>query len=152
MRPFIDIAGALADEHRARALLALRKGELCLCQITELLGLAPSTVSKHLSVLKGAGLVEARKQGRWMYFRITQEQHAPPAVIDAIHWTSLALCREPRILDDARRLRQILCEDPEELCRRQCARRNCCPVPGSTRPARPGRANSSPSRRRARAH
>jgi DNA-binding transcriptional ArsR family regulator len=129
MRQFLDVTSALADEHRVRALLALRQHELCLCQITELLGLAPSTVSKHLSLLKAAGLVEARKQGRWMYFGIADEQQAPPTVLAAIHWTRAALSRERQIVDDARHLKQILQEDPEELCRRQCARRNCCPSP-----------------------
>ena len=58
MREFMNITGALADETRVRTLLALRKGELCVCQITELFGLAPSTVSKHLSLLFQAGLVD----------------------------------------------------------------------------------------------
>jgi DNA-binding transcriptional ArsR family regulator len=58
---------ALADETRVRTLLSLRQGELCVCQITELFGLAPSTVSKHLSILFQAGLVDSRKDGRWMY-------------------------------------------------------------------------------------
>jgi ArsR family transcriptional regulator len=55
MREFMNITKALADENRVRTLLALRKGELCVCQTTEL-GLAPSTVSKHLSILYQAGL------------------------------------------------------------------------------------------------
>jgi DNA-binding transcriptional ArsR family regulator len=58
MREFMNITKALADENRVRALLALRHGELCVCQITEFFGLAPSTMSKHLSVLYQAGLLE----------------------------------------------------------------------------------------------
>jgi ArsR family transcriptional regulator, arsenate/arsenite/antimonite-responsive transcriptional repressor len=45
MWEFMNIVRALADENRVRALLSLREGELCLCQIIEFLGLAPSTVS-----------------------------------------------------------------------------------------------------------
>ena len=45
MREFMNITKALEDENRVRALLALRKGELCVCQLTELFGLAASTVS-----------------------------------------------------------------------------------------------------------
>ena len=70
MREFMNITKALADENRVRTLLALRKGELCVCQITELFGLAPSTVSKHLSILFQAGLVESRKEGRWIYYQL----------------------------------------------------------------------------------
>jgi len=63
----MNLTKALADESRVRAVLALRQGELCVCQITELFGFAPSTVSKHLSILFQANLVESRKDGRWIY-------------------------------------------------------------------------------------
>jgi DNA-binding transcriptional ArsR family regulator len=49
-------------------------GELCVCQIIELLGLVPSTVSKHMSILKQAGLVENRKEARWMYYRLPKKE------------------------------------------------------------------------------
>ena len=66
----MNITRALADENRVRALLALRRGELCVCQITELFGLAPSTVSRHLSILFQAGLVESRTEGRAALHRL----------------------------------------------------------------------------------
>ena len=55
---------ALANEKRVRVLLALRGGGLCVCQITELFGLAPSAISKHLFILHQAERVESRKDGR----------------------------------------------------------------------------------------
>ena len=61
MDEIINIAKALSDSNRIRTLLALRKQELCVCRIIEILNLAPSTVSKHIAVLKNAGLVESRK-------------------------------------------------------------------------------------------
>ena len=70
MKDCLNITKALADENRLRMLLALQDGELCVCQITELMGLAMSTVSKHLSILYQAGLVNARKEGRWMYYSL----------------------------------------------------------------------------------
>ena len=63
MREFMTVIKALAEENRVRVVLALRERELCVCQIVELLGLAPSTVSKHLSILYQAGLLESRKDG-----------------------------------------------------------------------------------------
>ncbi len=65
MREFMNITKALADETRVRMLMALREGELCVCQITELFGFAPSTVSKHLSVLhcRTGGLPQGRADG-----------------------------------------------------------------------------------------
>ncbi|TFG44900.1 MAG: ArsR family transcriptional regulator, partial [Candidatus Brocadiia bacterium] len=58
MLSFLSITKALADESRVRTLMALDGRELCVCQITELLGLAPSTVSKHMAILTQARLVE----------------------------------------------------------------------------------------------
>lgn len=85
MRQVLTIAKAIGDESRARTLLALREGELCLCQIIDLLKLSPSTVSKHLDVLQQAGLVERRKEGRWHYFRLAGRE-ATPVARRAIEW------------------------------------------------------------------
>jgi ArsR family transcriptional regulator, arsenate/arsenite/antimonite-responsive transcriptional repressor len=119
MRDFLDLTKALADENRVRLLLALRGGELCACQLTELLQLAPSTVSKHLSLLRHAGLVESRKEGRWIYFKLAGRE-ASVAVREAIDWVNKSLGRSPAALEDARRLRMILKQDPSELCKRLC--------------------------------
>ena len=72
MRSTLRITKALADIQRLRILMMLRTGELCVCQIIAVLGLAPSTVSKHLSILSGAGLVDSRKDGRWAFYRLPQ--------------------------------------------------------------------------------
>ena len=119
MREFMNLTKALADENRIRALLALQQGELCVCQITELFGLAPSTISKHLSVLYQAGLVESRKDGRWIYYKLPGNG-ASAAVRGAIAWVRKSLEGNPRIADDKQTLKRILRQDPAELCKRQC--------------------------------
>jgi len=121
MRQFMNITKALADPNRARALLALQRGELCVCQITELFGLAPSTVSKHLSILLQAGLVESRKEGRWIYYRLPGKE-APAVVREAIVWVEKSLADNPRAVEDKQTLKRILKQDPAELCKRQCCR------------------------------
>jgi DNA-binding transcriptional ArsR family regulator len=121
MRVLMNITKALADENRVRTLLALRAGELCVCQITELFKLAPSTISKHLSILHQAGLVESRKDGRWIYYRLPRAG-AAPAVRAAIRWVARSAAAEPRIVQDGQRLKKILRLDPVELCQRQCAK------------------------------
>ena len=63
MRPFMDITKALSDDNRVRLLCALQPGELCVCQLIELIGLAPSTVSKHMTILRQAGLITSRSPG-----------------------------------------------------------------------------------------
>jgi len=117
MRELLSITKALADENRLRALYALRSGELCLCQIIELLGLAPSTVSRHMAILWQARLVEGRKEGRWIYYRLMGTDR-PVEVQKAIAWICGALTKTKRIQEDGRRLKKILCIDPEELCRK----------------------------------
>jgi DNA-binding transcriptional ArsR family regulator len=115
MRHFLLLAKALADSHRVRALLALRGRELCVCQIVELLELAPSTVSKHLSILEQARLVERRKDGRWVYYCRPAER-SPEAVGDALRWLDTSLAKDPAAHQDTKRLKEILKIPVEELC------------------------------------
>jgi ArsR family transcriptional regulator len=119
MREFMSITKALADESRVRTLLALRQGELCVCQITELFGFAPSTVSKHLSILFQARLVESRKDGRWIYYQLAGKE-APVVVRKALDWIKKSQANDPQILADNKKLKKILKQDPAELCKRQC--------------------------------
>ncbi len=121
MRDLMKITKALADENRIRVLLALREGELCACQITELFGLAPSTMSKHLSILYQAGLVDSRKDGRWIYFRLPDGK-APTTIKQAIDWISKAAEEQPRIREDVELLKKIVRMDPSEICKRQCCK------------------------------
>lgn len=108
---------ALGDLNRLRIVLSLRGGQLCVCQIITLIGLAPSTVSKHLSILHQADLIEVEKQGRWMYYRLS------PAVDKRLmKWLEASLADDQRIDADAATLKRILAEDPEKLC--QMMRKN----------------------------
>ena len=118
MRKFMNITKALSYENRVRMLLALRKGELCVCQLAELLGLALSTVSKHLSILFQAGLVDSRKDGRWIYYRLPGKK-ADVAVREALDWVEKSLSDQAQVAEDARRLRKVLKQNLAELCKRQ---------------------------------
>ncbi len=115
MQRFLAITKALNDESRIRALLLLRDGELCLCQLIDVLGLAPSTVSKHMDVLLQAGLVERRKEGRWHFFRLSQDD-APSMIRRAIEWALDSLRRDPLAVDDCSKVRGVRRTDPKELC------------------------------------
>lgn len=118
MREFMAITKALADTNRVRILLALRHGELCVCQITELFGSAPSTISKHLSVLHHAGLILSRKTERWVYYRLP-EKSAPAPARKAIDWVHKSLATTSEVLADAKKLKKILATDLAAICRRQ---------------------------------
>jgi len=69
-----DICGALSNPQRVRVLLALRDSECCVCELQTALDAPQSTVATHLRHLTDAGLVSARKDGKWSYYRVTDEQ------------------------------------------------------------------------------
>jgi DNA-binding transcriptional ArsR family regulator len=116
MFAFMNITKALADENRVRILLALNgQDELCVCQLIDLLQLAPSTVSKHLFILRNARLVNSRKEGRWMYYRLNTEG-ASSVVTGALEWVIRSVDEDPSIQQDHKRLSEILSEPAALRC------------------------------------
>ncbi len=121
MQELLTITKALADENRLRALMMLRDQELCACQVIEILGLAPSTVSKHMTILRQAGLVQARKEGRWMYFCLPQRGVGKP-VKEALSFIKANLAGSVQTLKDDKKLQKVLSVDRESLCKNQIKR------------------------------
>lgn len=114
MNEFIEITKAISDPNRVRALMALRGQELCVCRIIELLQLAPSTVSKHLTILKQAGLIESRKEGRWMHYSLPSDKSSN--VWKTLAWIFQSLENSRETAADNQRLAEILEVDVGELC------------------------------------
>ena len=108
MEDFTRQAKAVSDPTRVRMLKLLESGELCVCHIMEILGLVQSTASKHLGVLKSAGLVESRKDGTWSYFRLAEKERAYNKAYLAFLASSLA--NDETIKNDRKRLRKIVME------------------------------------------
>ena len=125
MRSTLRITKALSDLQRLRILMMLRGGELCVCQLIAVLGLAPSTVSKHLSLLSGAGLVDSRKDGRWAFYRLPQGAELK-AVKPVLKWLDGALASDASVAKDAKKLEAALACPPESLSESQ--RRRCLAV------------------------
>ena len=75
MREKVKVFKALSDANRIRILKMLEIRPLCVCEITEVLQLATSTVSKHLSILRDAGLIVDEKEGKWVNYCINPEQN-----------------------------------------------------------------------------
>jgi DNA-binding transcriptional ArsR family regulator len=109
----VDISRALGHPARLRTVAMLRAGELCVCQITEVLQLAQSTVSSHLRELRRAGLITERKDGRWVYFALSADRQAGP-------WLDAALSTagaDPQVEADARLVEELRVLGVESLCR-----------------------------------
>jgi ArsR family transcriptional regulator len=69
----IELFHALSDETRLEIIELLRKGERCVCDLTDTLDAAQSRLSFHLRVLKDAGIVRDRKDGRWVHYELVAE-------------------------------------------------------------------------------
>ncbi|MFZ2961307.1 MAG: metalloregulator ArsR/SmtB family transcription factor [Candidatus Ozemobacteraceae bacterium] len=115
MRAFLLMTKALADETRLRMLVAMQQGELCICQLIELMKLAPSTVSRHLELLYQAGLIEKRKCGKWIYCRLANSK-ASAAVKTALKWVFAEIGDVEIVQRDVTRLAKIKQISPEDLC------------------------------------
>jgi len=74
MNQLIKKFKALSDSNRFRILMMLEHKSLCVCEITFVLNLAVSTVSKHLSILKEAGFILDEKEGKWVNYQLTQKK------------------------------------------------------------------------------
>lgn len=102
---------ALGSEYRLRILEILGTRERCVCEIAHHLPNSLSVVSHHLSVLEQTGLIESRRHGRWMRYRVT----------------------DPRVLGLIQRARQLACRAKPNRCtarRPKASERTCCPAAG----------------------
>src|SRR5574342_187096 len=115
MREFELALKAAGDPTRTRILKLLEDGGLCVCQVQAVLGLAPSTVSKHLAILRTAGLVSDRRDGKWIEYALASQERNPyaRAVLALLHGP---LDRDPAVVADRRRLRAVKAVPPSELC------------------------------------
>lgn len=115
LEAFEIVAKAVADPSRARILKLLEGGELCVCHITAVLDLAPATISKHLAALKAAGLLQQRRDGKWVYYRLAERALNPyaPAVLALLRGR---LDDDPTILGDRRMLAVTEAAAKRTLC------------------------------------
>ena len=158
LREFEAALKAAGDPTRTRILKLLEAGPLCVCQVQAVLGLAPSTVSKHLTLLRAARLVTDRRDGRWIHYALAAEKLNPYArAVLALLRGSLA--GEPLVAGDRARLRKVKAVPVESLCalppsERGSARAATARRRGGAGSARSGRRRSSatpdPGARRAR--
>ena len=71
MKDAVRLFKALGDPTRLRIVKLLERGERCVCQLTAALGMGQSRISRHLAILKDAGLIEDRREGKWVHYRLS---------------------------------------------------------------------------------
>jgi len=107
---------SLSDPNRVRVLKLLQEGELCVCEIQKVLGLAQSTVSKHMKLLEDAGLVNRKRQGTWILYSLedgSDNEYAKTILSELRHW-----------LDDDQELDRMRRELPAAAVLRECHVKN----------------------------
>jgi ArsR family transcriptional regulator, arsenate/arsenite/antimonite-responsive transcriptional repressor len=104
VRPLTRLFRALGDETRLRIVALLSHGELCVCHIEAALDLNQSTASRHLGILRTAGVVDCRREGTWVYYRLTDQEHA--TVARALEVLTKAFGAERALRGDHARLRR----------------------------------------------
>lgn len=133
LRNYGMVMKSVADPTRVRILKLLEAGEMCVCQIVAVLELSQSTISKHLFLLKMAGLVKERQEKKWVHYSLDGSEGAPYA-------RKLLKTLKGWLNDDAvierDRQRETLARElgPSFICERGMtlpARRTaaCCPAP-----------------------
>jgi ArsR family transcriptional regulator, arsenate/arsenite/antimonite-responsive transcriptional repressor len=98
---------ALGDKTRLRILNLMGDQEICVCYFVEILGGPQSKISRHLAYLRGAGIVSARRDGKWMHYRISVPPHTGAAQI--LRQTLAALKDEKTMQADLVRLAKACC-------------------------------------------
>ena len=114
MKKFTGVMKALSDPNRVKIVKMLQHRVMCVCEIKEALGLAQPTVSRHLKVLEGAGLVGYKKDGLWVNYHLTGGDNSPYAANllgNLRHW----LQDDPEIEKLVERLPTI---DRQEVCKK----------------------------------
>lgn len=98
---------ALADRTRLRLLSLMNGKEVCVCYFVEILGQSQPKISRHLAYLRRAGIVAARREGKWMHYKIVVPKHAGAARI--LSETLAVLSEEKTMQADQSRLTRACC-------------------------------------------
>ena len=106
---------AAGDPTRTRILKLLEGGGLCVCQIQAVLRLSPSTISKHLTILRNAGMVEDERDGKWIEYALTPNG-ANPYAERVLALLRGSLDRDPLVVADRKRLRKVKAVPLVDLC------------------------------------
>jgi ArsR family transcriptional regulator, arsenate/arsenite/antimonite-responsive transcriptional repressor len=98
---------ALADKTRLRLLNLMREDEICVCYFTEVLGESQPKISRHLAYLRNAGVVSARREGKWMNYSIEMPENPSAAKLlqDTLDW----LKSQTDLQADFERLKNVCC-------------------------------------------
>ena len=115
LRQITRVIKAISDENRIRMICLIKsRKDLCVCEITEIIGLAQPTISSHLRLLENAGLIESYKNGLWVNYNISQ--NLDPFSNEFIESLYKNLKKDKKIKSDLERIKNI---DRDMICRKK---------------------------------
>ncbi len=106
MKAFVNMMKALSDPNRVKIVKLLQQKSMCVCELQGVLGLAQPTVSNHLKILEAVGLVDFKKDGLWVNYRVTDGKDSPYAASmlgNLRHW----LNEDPEVMELVRMLPHV---------------------------------------------
>ena len=109
----VQLFAALADRTRLRLLNLMEGGEVCVCYFVEILQEAQPKISRHLAYLRRAGVVRARRDGKWMHYSI--ERPSDPAAAAVLEATLASFKDDRQMQGDLRRLTAACCGTPSSV-------------------------------------
>jgi ArsR family transcriptional regulator len=111
-RESVKVFKALSDPNRIRIVKMLQAGELCVCEVREVLDLSNSTVSKHLSILRDAGLILDTKDGKWVNYRLNNRSNNG-FVRSQLGLVKNSFSDDEQVLSDRKKLQKV---DRNSIC------------------------------------
>ncbi len=131
----IDLFRALADKTRLRCLaLLMTEGELCVCELTEAIGLSQPKVSRHLATLRTVGVVDDRRSGQWIYYRLHPDL---PAWVRRVLRAAFLAANSDRTFSADRTAFRRITRRPKSMCRGSTTTAARAPARQNQRPSSP---------------
>jgi ArsR family transcriptional regulator, arsenate/arsenite/antimonite-responsive transcriptional repressor len=115
MRILMQVLKAVADRNRMRILKMLEQKKMCVCELAAVLDIKQPSVSKHLSILKNAGLIQDERNGQWIDYSLCRDEHnayCPELREMFTHWLN-----DDSIVQSDRQTMKTLCR--EDICRKK---------------------------------
>jgi ArsR family transcriptional regulator, arsenate/arsenite/antimonite-responsive transcriptional repressor len=106
-RDLVKLLAALADRTRLRLLNLMNRREVCVCYFVEILGVTQPKVSRHLAYLRRAGLVNARRDGKWIHYSISRP--ADPEAATVLDSTMRAIENDRQMVRDRMMMERACC-------------------------------------------
>ena len=114
MRELVKVFKALGDRNRLRILKMLQQKKMCVCELSAALGITRPSVSRHLGLMKDAGLVQDERNGQWIDYSLSKDtinEYAPVIQSHLKEWIN----DDPKIKKDIEKIKKL---NREELCRK----------------------------------